>query len=152
MYRKILMALENGPADDAIIPHVAEMARRLGSEVLLLHVADGWAARNFNELQLAESEEMKTDRAYLERIAAQLRAQGLTVATLLALGDPPKEILKVAESEQCSLIAMASHGHRLIGDLIHGSTIKEVRHSTAIPILLVRAGQKRPDPGSARAP
>jgi nucleotide-binding universal stress UspA family protein len=137
MYRRILMALENGPADEAIIPHVAEMARRLGSEVLLLHVADGWAARNFNQFQLAESEEMT--------IAARLRSQGLTVATLLALGDPAKEILKTAESEKCSLIAMTSHGHRLLGDLIHGSTIHEVRHSTSIPILLVRAGQKKPD-------
>ena len=145
MYKRILMALENGPADEAIIPHVAEMARRLGSEVLLLHVADGWAARNFNLFQLAESEEMKIDRAYLETIAARLRSQGLTVATLLALGDPAKEILKTAESEKCSLIAMTSHGHRLFGDLIHGSTIHEVRHSTSIPILLVRAGQKKPD-------
>ncbi|HEY5439832.1 MAG TPA: universal stress protein [Gemmatimonadaceae bacterium] len=145
MYRRILMALENGPADEAIIPHVAEMARRLGSEVLLLHVADGWAARNFNLFQLAESEEMKIDRAYLETIAARLRSQGLTVAMLLALGDPAKEILKTAESEKCSLIAMTSHGHRLFGDLIHGSTIHEVRHSTSIPILLVRAGQKKPD-------
>jgi nucleotide-binding universal stress UspA family protein len=140
MYRRILMALENGPADEAIIPHVMEMARRLGSEVLLLHVADGWAARNFNELQLAESEEMKTDRAYLETVAARLRAEGLTATTLLALGDPPKEIIKAADREECSLIAMASHGHRLLGDLIHGSTIREVRHSTSKPILVVRAG------------
>ena len=140
MYRRILMALENGPADEAIIPHVMEMARRLGSEVLLLHVADGWAARNFNELQLAESEEMKTDRAYLETVAVRLRAEGLTATTLLALGDPPKEIIKAADREACSLIAMASHGHRLLGDLIHGSTIREVRHSTSKPILLVRAG------------
>jgi manganese transport protein len=134
------MALENGPADEAIIPHVMEMARRLGSEVLLLHVADGWAARNFNELQLAESEEMKTDRAYLETVAVRLRAEGLTATTLLALGDPPKEIIKAADREECSLIAMASHGHRLLGDLIHGSTIREVRHSTSKPILVVRAG------------
>jgi len=140
MYKRILMALENGLADEAIIPHVMEMARRLGSEVLLLHVADGWAARNFNELQLAESEEMKTDRAYLETVAVRLRAEGLTATTLLALGDPPKEIIKAADREACSLIAMASHGHRLLGDLIHGSTIREVRHSTSKPILVVRAG------------
>jgi nucleotide-binding universal stress UspA family protein len=124
MYRKILVALENSPADEAIIPHVAEMARRLGSEVFLLHVADGWVARNFHQLKLAESEEMKT------------------VSTLLALGDPPKEILKAAETENCSLIAMASHGHRLLGDLIFGSTIHEVRHNTSIPVLLVRAEKK----------
>jgi len=144
MYKKILVALENSPADEAIIPHVAEMARRLGSELLLLHVADGFAARNFNQLKLAESEEMKIDRAYLEKIAAQFRAQGLTASTLLALGDPPKEILKAAEKEKCSLIAMTSHGHRLIGDLVFGSTIHEVRHNTSIPVLLVRAEKKSP--------
>ena len=66
MYRKILVALENSPADAALLPHIAEMARRLGSELLLVHVADGFAARNFNQLKLAESEEMKSDRNYLE--------------------------------------------------------------------------------------
>lgn len=142
MYNKILMALENSPADDTIVPHVAEMAQRLGSEVLLLHVADGWAARNFYQLELAESEEMKTDRAYLERVAEHLRAQGVTTTTLLALGDPPKEIVKAASAEHCSLIAMASHGHRLIGDIFFGSTINEVRHSTSIPVLLVRAEKR----------
>src|ERR1022692_2858002 len=101
MYRKILVALENSPADEAIIPHVAEMARRLGSEVFLLHVADGWVARNFHQLKLAESEEMKTDRAYLEKIAGQLRAEGFTTETKLALGDPPAEIIKIAEAENC---------------------------------------------------
>ena len=140
MYRKILIALENSQADQSLLPHVTELAKRLGSELLLVHVADGWVARNFNQLKLAESEEMKGDRAYLEKIAAQFRAHGLTVSTQLAMGDPPKEILKAAESEKCSLIAMASHGHRLIGDLIFGSTIHEVRHKTNIPVLLVRAG------------
>ena len=69
MYKKILIALENGPADETILPHVAELAKRCGSKLLLLHVADGWAARNFNTLELAESEEMKNDRAYLEKVA-----------------------------------------------------------------------------------
>lgn len=140
MYKKILVALESSEADQSLLPHVEELAKRLGSELLLIHVADGWVARNFNQLKLAESEEMKADRAYLEKIAGQFRVKGLTVSTQLAMGDPPKEILKAAESEKCSLIAMASHGHRLIGDLIFGSTIHEVRHKTNIPVLLVRAG------------
>ncbi|MBI3877874.1 MAG: universal stress protein [Verrucomicrobia bacterium] len=70
-----------------------------------------------------------------------MRAAGLTVATLLALGDPPEEILKAAQREQCDLIAMTTHGHRFLGDIIHGSTITEVRHRATIPILLVRAAQ-----------
>ena len=142
MYRKILVALENSRADKSLLPHVTELAKQFGAELLLVHVADGWVARNFNQLKLAESDEMKADRAYLKNTATQLRAQGLTVSTQLALGDPPAEILKTAQGEHCDLIAMTSHGHRLIGDIIYGSTINEVRHRSVIPILLVRAERK----------
>jgi nucleotide-binding universal stress UspA family protein len=139
MYRKILVALENSRADESLLPHVTELAKRLGAHLLLVHVADGWVARNFDQLKLAESQEMKDDRSYLETTAARLRAEGLDVSAHLALGDPPGEILKTAEREQCDLIAMTTHGHRLIGDLIFGSTIHEVRHKSTVPILLVRA-------------
>ena len=141
MYRKILVALENGPADAGLLLHVGKLAQQLGSELLLLHVADGWAARNFDQLKLAESEEMKTDRAYLESAAEQLRVYGLRVTGQLALGNPPEEILKTAAKENCDLIALGGHGHRLIGDLIHGSTINEVRHATTTPVLVVRAAK-----------
>lgn len=142
MYRKILVALENSPADRSLLAHVAELATRLNSELLLLHVADGFAARHFDQLKLAESDEMKADRAYLEGEAQKLRDRGLTTNTLLALGNPPQEILKVAEAKPYDLIAMGSHGHRLLGDIIHGSTIREVRHKTDIPVLLVRGETK----------
>jgi len=138
MYQKILAALDNSPPEQALIEHVARLAALTRARVLLLHVADGWVARNYNALQLAESEEMKEDRAYLDEITARLRAQGLDVTTRLALGDPPKEILKVAEEEACDLIAMTTHGHRLLGDLFLGSTIESVRHKSQIPILIVR--------------
>ena len=139
MYRKILVALENSKADSALLPHIEQLAKLAHSDLLLVHVADGWVARNYNQLKLAESEEMREDREYLERIATQLRSAGLQVSAHLALGDPPTEILKIAANEQCELIAMTSHGHRLIGDLFFGSTIHEVRHRSSIPILLVRA-------------
>ena len=139
MYRKILVALENSRADQTLLPHVTELATQVHAELLLVHVADGWAARHYDRLKLTESQEMKEDRAYLEKITAEWRAQGLRVESKLALGDPPEEILKTAETEHCDLIAMTSHGHRLIGDLLFGSTIHHVRHNTTIPILLVRA-------------
>jgi nucleotide-binding universal stress UspA family protein len=142
MYRKILIALDNSPSDDSIVPHVAELAAHFGSEVLLLHVADGFAARCFDQLKLAESEEMKADRDYLEKIASGMRSRKINVSTLLALGNPPNEIVKVAESQHCDLIALAGHGHRLFGDIFHGSTITEVRHRTSIPLLIVREKKK----------
>ena len=139
MYKKILVALENGPADERLLPHICRLAAQCRAELLLLHVADGWAARNFEQLKLAESDEMKADSEYLESTAERLRATGLVVDTLLALGNPPNEIVKIAASSGCDLIALASHGHKLIGDLIYGSTIDRVRHNTTIPLLVVSA-------------
>ncbi|HEY8548790.1 MAG TPA: universal stress protein [Vicinamibacterales bacterium] len=140
MYRRILVALDHTPADEALIPEVVELATRLGSQLLLVHVADGWVARNYDRLQLAESEEMREDRAYLERVAADLRARtGLQVDARLALGDPPREILRLCEDEQCDLIAMTTHGHRLIGDILFGSTIDYVRHRSKATLLVVSA-------------
>lgn len=139
MYKKILVALENGPADLRLLPHISRLAHQVGAELLLLHVADGWVARNFEQLKLAESDEMKADSEYLEANATRLRAEGLRVDTLLALGNPPNEILKTAATENCDLIALTSHGHKLIGDILHGSTIDRVRHNTSIPLLVVSA-------------
>ncbi len=141
MYQRILVALENSRSDQALLPHVEKLAALLHSELLLVHVADGWAARNFDRLKLAESEEMKADRAYLEETASKLRAVGLQVRVHLALGDPPAEILKAADTEKCDLIAMTTHGHRLIGDIIYGSTIEHVRHKATVPLLVVRAAR-----------
>lgn len=144
MYTKILVALENGEADERLLPHVGQLARQVGAELLLLHVADGWAARNFEQLKLTESAEMKADHAYLTARAEEMRATGLRVSTLLALGNPPDEIARIATESQCDLIALASHGHKLIGDLVHGSTIDKVRHNTTVPLLIVNPKTKSP--------
>ena len=139
MYRRILVAVENSPADATILAHVSELARLTGAELLLVHVADGWAARNFDQLKLRESEEMKTDREYLEKVKADLQARGFTVETRLAMGDPATELIKVSEEQGVDLIAMSTHGHRLIGDILLGATADRVRHLVKVPVLLLRA-------------
>ncbi len=138
MYQHILIPLENSAADHAILEHIKPLAKMTGAKLLLLHVADGWVARNFDQLNLAESEEMQEDWKRLEETAARLRQRtGLPTDTRLALGSPPDQLLKVADAEKVDLIAMASHGHRLVGDIIHGSTIEAVRHRAHVPIVVV---------------
>jgi nucleotide-binding universal stress UspA family protein len=143
MYKRILVPLEKGPADTTILSHVTGLAKLLGAEVVLVHVADGWAARNMGPLNLRESQEMKEDRAYLERISQELRHAGVEADAVLAAGDPAKEIAALAEREKVDLIAMATHGHSLLGDVVHGTTATALRHVSRIPILMVRA----PAPG-----
>ena len=139
MYRRILVAVENSGADRTIINHVSELARLTGAELLLVHVADGWAARNYDQLQLRESEEMKTDRGYLDRLRGELQARGLKVETRLAMGDPATELIKVSQEQNVDLIAMSTHGHRFIKDILLGATADKVRHVVKIPVLLLRA-------------
>ena len=139
MYKKILVAIENSAADRTILAHVTDLARLTGAELLLVHVADGWAARHFDELKLRESEEMKSDRAYLDKIRDSLTTQGLTVHTELAMGDPASQLIRVAEEQRVDLIAMSTHGHRFLSDLLHGTTADRVRHLVKVPVLLLRA-------------
>ena len=138
MYKHILIPLENSTADETILTHIKPLARITSAELLLVHVADGWVARNFNQLQLAESEEMKQDRAYLERRRSELAAEGFTCAAVLALGEPSDEIIKLAREKNVDLIAMTTHGHRLISDILYGATADKVRHAVDVPVLLLK--------------
>jgi nucleotide-binding universal stress UspA family protein len=139
MYHRILVPVENSSYDERILDHVRQLAQYCGASVVLIHVADGWAARNIRHLNLRESEEMRGDREYIERLAARLSTEGLNAEALLASGDPSAEIAAAADREACDLIAMSTHGHKFIGDLIYGSVANAVRHMTSVPVLLLRA-------------
>ncbi|HYV95829.1 MAG TPA: universal stress protein [Gemmatimonadaceae bacterium] len=138
MYTRILVAVENTPYDAAIVAHVRRLATHCKARLVLIHVADGWAARNLQPLHLRESEEMRKDRVYLDRMCAELNADGIETDAVLASGDPATEIAAAAEREHCDLIAMATHGHRIIADLFYGSVASSVRHKSRVPVLLVR--------------
>jgi nucleotide-binding universal stress UspA family protein len=139
MYKNILIPLENSNADETILTHIKPLARMAGAKFLLVHVADGWVARNFQQLKLAESEEMKEDRAYLEARTRELTEEGFTCDAVLALGEPSDEIIKLARERNVDLIAMTTHGHRFISDILYGATVDKVRHAVDVPVLLVRA-------------
>jgi nucleotide-binding universal stress UspA family protein len=149
MYKRILVALEHSSYDAAIIEHIHKLAKFCGASLVLMHVADGWAARNVKQLNLRESEEMRMDREYLERMCASFISAGLQAEALLAGGDPSKEITAAAAREGCDLIAMSTHGHRFIKDMIYGSVANEVRHSSRVPVLLVRGERGATPTGAA---
>ncbi len=142
MYARILVPLEHAASDQYILAHVRKLARLCHSSLLLIHVADGFAARHMRSLELRESEEIQQDRAYLEICCAALRADGFEADSVLAAGDPATEIAAAAARESCDLIAMAVHGHRGLQDVIYGSTANSVRHNSMVPVLMVRVPQR----------
>lgn len=139
MYQLILVTLENSRTDEVILAHIVPLAQRLGSRVLLVHVADGWVARHFDQLNLAESAEMRLDRAYLRQVQERFESAGIPADTALLRGEPADEIIKLAEQSGADMIAMSTHGHRFLADLILGSTAHKIRHTVEIPVLLLRA-------------
>lgn len=138
MYTRILVPLENSKYDDAIMAHVRTLAKLCGAKVTLIHVADGFAARNAQQLNLRESEEMRLDLDYLERRTDELKQAGVDADSVLAGGDAGKEIADAAAREGCDLIAMSTHGHKFVKDVLYGSVANDVRHLTRVPVLLVR--------------
>lgn len=138
MYKTILVPLENSRTDEAILAHVRPLARLAGAALVLVHVADGHAARNQDALNLQDSPEIAKDRAYLAQRERELTTEGFGVRTILEKGEPAARIVEVARRENADLIAMATHGHGIIGDIIRGSVADQLRHRTHVPILMVR--------------
>jgi nucleotide-binding universal stress UspA family protein len=143
IFHRVLVPLEHTPTDETILEYIRPLVRECGAALVLIHVADGWVARNLQQLDLRESEEMRDDFAYLDQVSADLRRDGFNVEAVLAAGDPAREIAAAAERERCDLIAMATHGHRLLADVVRGSVASELRHITMVPILMVRAAARK---------
>ena len=137
MYKTILVTLEVSPTDRIIIQHIKELAKIMHSSVKLLHVATGAAAQWHGPN--AGGKEIEEDQAYLNRMRDEFLAEGIPTESELAYGDPVKQIIKWIEEKGCDLVAMSTHGHKIVGDLIHGTTASRVQHGVSVPVLLLRA-------------
>ena len=137
IYGTILVTLDGTPTDRAIIEHVKKLAKLAQSRLVLLHVADGWAARTYGPD--AVSAEIAEDTAYLEKVRAEFQSAGIAAQAELAYGEPSKEIIKWVQQKGCDLVAMSTHGHRFLADIFLGTTASRVQHNISAPVLLLRA-------------
>jgi nucleotide-binding universal stress UspA family protein len=137
MYDTILVTLDGTASDRAIIEHVKGLAKLARSRLVLLHVADGWAARTYG--RDAVSAEIREDTAYLQKVQNEFDAVGISAEAELAYGQPADEIIKWVERRGCDLVAMSTHGHRFLADVFLGATASRVQHRISVPVLLLRA-------------
>jgi nucleotide-binding universal stress UspA family protein len=137
MYNKILLTLDTTPTDRVIIEHIKALAKEMHSRVVLLHVADGWAARTHGAD--AVSPEITEDTAYLRKVQVEFQTAGIAAEAEMAFGDPGEQIVRWVRDKGCDLVAMSTHGHRFVGDLFFGSASRRVRHSVRVPVLLLKA-------------
>ena len=137
LYKTILVTLEGTPTDRAIIEHIIPLAKAMRSRIVLLHVASGVPAK-YHRTDAA-GKEVEESQANLERVREEFVAAGIFAEQELAYGEPAKEIVKWVERKGCDLVAMSTHGHKFVADLLLGATAFEVQHSLRVPVLLLRA-------------
>ena len=137
MYDTILVTLDGTPTDRPIIEHIKKLAKLAHSRLVLLHVADGWAARTYGPD--AVSTEITEDTAYLKRVQSEFEAAGIPVEAELSYGEPADQIIKWVQQKGCDLVAMSTHGHRFLADVFLGTTASRVQHAISAPVLLLRA-------------
>jgi nucleotide-binding universal stress UspA family protein len=137
MYDTILVTLDGTPSDRAIIEHVKQLAKLAHSRVVLLHVADGWAARTYGKDAI--SPEITEDTAYLRKVREEFVSAEIPAEAELAYGDPANEIIKWVKEKGCDLVAMSTHGHKFLADVFLGTTANRVQHNISAPVLLLRA-------------
>jgi len=138
MYKHVLVTLDCSPTDRTIIEHVKALAAAMHSHIVLLHVASSVPARFYGSD--AAGAQIESQRNYLENTKAEFSAMGISAEAELAYGEPVKEIIKWVEDHECDLVAMATHGHQFVADLVLGTTAIRVQHGVTIPVLLLRAG------------
>ena len=137
MYKTILVTVDGTVTDRAIIEHVKQLAKLAQSRVVVLHVADGWAARTYGPD--AVSREISEDTAYLKDVQQEFQSAGISAVAEMAYGEPAKEIVKWVQQKGCDLVAMSTHGHRFLADFFLGTTATKVQHKISVPVLLLRA-------------
>ena len=134
IYKNILVAMDCSPVDDVIIEHVTALAQQNKSRVYLLHVVHGHTLDQDRALRELATEALNTRAEYL-------REQGIDIDIIIRSGEPDEEILKHIEESNYDLVAMATHGHSFIGDLLFGSVSRTLKHKISIPLLLI--GQQK---------
>jgi nucleotide-binding universal stress UspA family protein len=133
IYKKILVTMDCSEVDGPIVEHVSALALQNNARVVLLHVVH---AHSLDQDRVLHSNATLA----LEACITALRAKGIEAHSVVRSGEPDTEILSEIEGGGYDLVAMATHGHTFIGDILFGSVSESLKHKISIPLLLLKPG------------
>ena len=137
--RLIAAALDFSWADKSVVSFAVTLARAAGrgAKVLLFHVVESGGALVMGGE--ARDGEAKADQERLELYTRELAELGVDAEYDLGFGDPPEELAKLVEEHKPDLIVLGSHGHRRMGDIVHGTSVERLRHRVRVPVMVIPA-------------
>jgi nucleotide-binding universal stress UspA family protein len=145
MYQRILVPLDGSKRAEKILPHVRDLAKASGAEIILLRVvqlvvkSDGYRNVLYDESVAINENAIKEAEKYLSEVAGPLERKNLRVKTIVQVGPVLEIILDQSERQRVDLVAMASHGRTGLARVFYGSIAAGVIHRIDRPLLLVRS-------------
>lgn len=130
VYRKILVTLDCSPVDKIIIEHVERLALQNEAQVSLLHVVHSHTLDQERVLREQAEKDLESCRQIFQD-------RGIAAGVIIRSGEPDSEILEEIDAGDYDLVAMATHGHSFIGDILFGSVSRTLKHKISIPLLLI---------------
>ncbi|MEM1213505.1 MAG: universal stress protein [Planctomycetota bacterium] len=131
---KLLVAVSSPWASEKLVAPIADLAQRLGGEVLVAHVAT-----------LQEEDEHESDAAQRGEQTLDLMVLGLREAGVAAEGvmlfsdDTAKAIMNTARARDCTAIALGLTGKGVLKRLIAGDVPANIIRQSDLPVLLLPA-------------
>lgn len=142
-YERILVPTDGSAGVERAIQHAVDLAVEHGAEVHAVYVINSGAYVG-TPMEIAGQgvdtmlREEATDA--VEGVAAVCDDYEVPVETTVLKGSPNREIIRYAESEDCDLIVMGTHGRGGIDRLLLGSVAEKVVRGSKVPVLTVRVG------------
>jgi len=135
--RRIAAAVDFSGADTAVLSHAVTLARSSGrgASVLLLHVVESVGARLMGDEM--QDNEARADQERLELYRNELGELGVEASYDLGFGDPAEALAALVGTHAPDLVVLGGHGHRGVGDFVHGTTVDRLRHRIRVPVLVV---------------
>jgi manganese transport protein len=135
--RRIAAAVDFSGADTAVLSHAVTLARSggRGANVLLLHVVESVGARLMGDEM--QDNEVRADQQRLELYRTELGELGVEASYDLGFGDPAEALATLVGTHAPDLVVLGGHGHRGVGDFVHGTTVDRLRHRIKVPVLVV---------------
>ena len=144
LFRRILVPLDGSERSAAILPYITELTNKLEFEVVLLRVIEpGKHVHTIGGLNYIPYKDQDIDKAktsaqrYLDNVNSKLTGAKATVKSEVRVGDAAREIIRLAAEQDCSLIALSSHGYSGIEAWVHGSITGKILQASKQSLMFV---------------
>jgi len=141
-FRRIVVPLDGSTLAEQILPRVLALAKLEEAEITLLNVL---IPKSYSQQEIEDpslpwwDKDISRAQAYLFRVAAKLRRNGVAVTTDIVIGENVAGAIgDFAGREKADLIAIATHGRGGLARLIRGSVADAVMHSSRLSMLVFK--------------